>query len=149
MKCDPVGISDTLSNSSTSETLIDAPLTSAQYSEENIYQIDNDPIKEQAGYKSITTGIKTTNSDFVKDPTLLVTIPSTKPTVSDTVVHNLIHSFTRHGNEFETTPLQDNFVCDPVSCDKIKTTSAGNKLTRAQTMSCSRDASPSRQVFTC
>ena len=151
LKCDPIGLSDSISNSSTSETLIDVPLTDAQYSEESIFKNDNDKINEHAGYESISTGIQTPNSKFIKDPVLLVTIPSTQSTVSDTVtthcnsnVTAFSTSVTKPGDESETTSLQDTFVCDPVPFEKIKTTSSGNKLLRAQTMSCSRDASPNK-----
>ena len=136
LKCDPVRISDvSISNSSTSETLIDVPLTtSAKYSDENVCQNDNDIIiKEASVCENINTETsEITHSDCVKDPGLLITIPSIQSVVAD--------ASKTPNKQFETTRKEEDMKLS------IAQTKTGHKLTRAQTMPCSPDASPIRLV---
>ena len=154
LKCDTVGIADSISNSSTSETLIDIQCSIPKQNPErnngdNVGMTDNELIKEEPDYKSV---IPMVNTDPGEDSIIQATIPSLQNTTnssdhktkSKTSIPAVVSpALSIHEeDEFEVSQEKEDRLCD--SINKIKTTSAGNRLMRAETISCSRDASPNR-----
>ena len=158
LKCDNVPKIDSVSNSSTSETLIDIQINPSDSSELNKIEIDaiddemrdNSVIKEDENTENVNICITSTDTSPQEEAVAKGAIPSIKsenfeifsdnnkskrtiPSISEEVKIDISNA----------SPTGENRASDTFD-GVLKTTSAGNKLMRAQTLSCSRDASPSR-----
>ena len=154
LKCEPLKTTDSISNSSTSETLIDIQLTPSQYSEdnsENVFEADDaECIQEQTDRENTNLCLTSSNSPHDADSGIQPAIPSTKDETPDNTANNNNSNINfastqksiTNADELITTDVEKVYDCD--SFEGVKTSSFGNKLIRAQTVACGRDASPSR-----
>ena len=160
LKCEKLATIESVSNSSTSETLIDIQINPSQSSEltetgKNVVEVkmmDDTDIKEDVDSGNVNICITTTDTALTKESVAEVAIPSTKSEKPESSKHDIASERTVVSNSekvksstIDTNAAEDNWACDSFDVTSlIKTSSSGHKLMRAQTVSCSRDASPSR-----
>lgn len=158
LQCDSIAKIDSISNSSTSETLIDIQINPSLSSELNKNEkdliddeiIDNTVIKEEQNTENVNICMTSTDASPQEELVVKGAIQSTKREDNESSSENNACQHTiASSSEIvkidmpDTVPAEESRASD--SFDGIlKTSSSGNKLMRAQTLACSRDASPSR-----
>ena len=158
LQCDSIAKIDSISNSSTSETLIDIQINPSLPSELNKNEkdliddeiIDNTVIKEEQNTENVNICMTSTDASPQEELVVKGAIQSTKREDNESSSENNACQHTiASSSEIvkidmpDTVPAEESRASD--SFDGIlKTSSSGNKLMRAQTLACSRDASPSR-----
>ena len=158
LQCDSIAKIDSISNSSTSETLIDIQINPSHSSELNKYEkdliddeiIDNTVIKEEQNTENVNICITSTDTSPQEESVVKGAIQSTKGEDNDSSSeNNKCQQTVASSSEIvkidipNTVPNEENCASDSFD-GVLKTSSSGNKLMRAQTLACSRDASPSR-----
>ena len=156
MKCDDDVHSNNISSSSTSETLIDIQCPSGKTTLGSPNRIGNDNnciVEENSNRQFNDPSSETVKLSFPSDSTIQAVIPSIDSKQSNN--HTKGEATGRLETTSESPPSAEDEISNkaiPKSrddsahgpCENYKTTSAGNKLLRSQTVSCPREASPNR-----
>ena len=156
LKCDDDVHSNNISSSSTSETLIDiqCPSVNATLGSPNRSGNDDNSLLEARSNRQIhVPSSETVSFSVPSDSTIKAVIPSIDSKQSNNHTKSLATG--RLETTTESSPTAEDKISDngiPKSRDEsahgpfgnYKTTSAGNKLLRSQTVSCTREPSPNR-----
>ena len=154
LKCEPLKTTDSISNSSTSETLIDIQLSPSHYSEdnsENVFETEESECsKDLTDDKNSNICLTSLNSRRHTDSAIQPAIPSIKDENLDNSANNnnskttfaSIATSRTNADELITTVVEKEQEID--SFEGVKSSSSGKKLIRAETVACCRDASPTR-----
>ena len=156
LKCDDDVHSNNISSSSTSETLIDiqCPSVKTTLGSPNILgNDDNSLVEENSNHQFNVPSSETVDLSFPSDSTIQAVIPSIDSKQSNN--HTKYVATGRLETTSESSPTAEDRISDkdiPKSRDgsahgpfeNYKTTSAGNKLLRSQTVSCSGEPIPNR-----
>ena len=155
MKCDDDVHSNNISSSSTSETLIDIQCPSVKTTLGSRNRLGNDDdslVEENSNHQFNVPSSETVDLSFPSDSTIQAVIPSIDCKQSNNHTKSVTTGRLETTSESSTAaedkildkgiPSRDDNAHIPF--ENYKTTSAGNKLLRSQTVSCSREPSPNR-----
>ena len=156
LKCDDDVHSNNISSSSTSETLIDIQCPSVKTTLGNPNRLGNDDnslLEENSNHQFNFPSSEAVDLSFHSDSTIQAVIPSIDSKQSNN--HTKSVATGRLEATSESSATAEDKISDkgiPKSrddrahgpCENYKTTSAGNKLLRSQTVSCIREPSPNR-----
>ena len=156
LKCDDDVHSNNISSSSTSETLIDIQCPSVKTtlgSPNRLGNDDNSLLEERSNRQIHDPSSETVNFSVPSDSTIKAVIPCIGSKQSNN--HTKSMATGRLERTSESSATAEDKISDkgiPKSrddsahgpCENYKTTSAGNKLLRSQTVSCTREPSPNR-----
>ena len=158
LQCDSIAKIDSISNSSTSETLIDIQINPSHSSELNKNEkelidddiIDNTVIKEEQNTENVNICITSTDTSPQEELVVKGAMQSIKREDNESSSENNACQQTVASSSKivkidmpNTVNAEESRASDSFD-GLVKTSSSGNKLMRAQTLACSRDASPSR-----
>ena len=155
MKCDDDVHSNNISSSSTSETLIDIQCSSVKTTLGSPNRLGNDDkslVEENSNRQFNVPSSETVDLSFPSDSTIQAVIPSIDSKQSNN--HTKSVATGRLETTSESSPTAEDKISDKgipstddnahIPFENYKTTSAGNKLLRSQTVSCGREPIPNR-----
>ena len=155
MKCDNDVHSNNISSSSTSETLIDIQCPSVKTTLGSPNRLGNDDdslVEENSNRQFNVPSSETLDLSFPSDSTIQAVIPSIDSKQSNN--HTKSAATGRLETTSKSSPTAEDKISDKcipstddnahIPFENYKTTSAGNKLLRSQTVSCSREPTPNR-----
>lgn len=156
LKCDDDVHSNNISSSSTSETLIDIQCPSVKTTLGNPNRLGNDDnslVEGNSNHQFHVPSSETVNFSVPSGSTIKAVIPSIDSKQSNNDTQSVATGKLETTSESSATAedkISDKGVPksrdDRAHCpfENYKTTSAGNKLLRSQTVSCSREPTPNR-----